>query len=123
MLSPEDFLNFVELDQFRDDWEELGLDVENDLWELQSTIMIDPEGSPVISGTDGLRKLRFAPVDWPKGKSGAVRVCYVYIKEHWLVLLVMAYGKAEKLDLTAAEKKGIKEYIHRIRQSLAKEKN
>lgn len=122
MLSPEDLLHFVELDEFRDDWEHLGLDVENDLWVLQIAIMTDPEGAPVIPGTGGLRKMRFAPLEWHTGKSGAVRVCYAYLKEHFTVLLVMAYGKNEKLNLSADEKSGIKEYIRRIKKSLDEKK-
>ena len=122
MLSPEDFLHFIELDEFRDDWERLGLDVESDLWALQIAIMRNPEGAPVIPGTGGLRKLRFAPLEWCSGKRGAVRVCYVFLKEHWIVLLVMAYAKKEKLSLTDQEKQGIKAYITEINRYLAKKK-
>ncbi len=122
MLSPEDLLHFVELDEFRDDWEQLGLDVEKDLWALQIGIMSDPEGSPVISGTGGLRKIRFAPLKWRAGKRGAVRVCYVYLKEHWMVLLVMAYGKGDKVNLSAEERSGIKEYVSRAKRSLDKKR-
>ena len=32
-LTPEDYLRFVELDEFRDDWKRLGLD-DDDLWTL-----------------------------------------------------------------------------------------
>ena len=73
-----------------------------------------PEASPVIKGTGGLRKLRFAPMRWQIGKSGAIRVCYVYFKPQWTVLLVMAYGKNRKDTLTAAEKSGIAQYIRVI---------
>ena len=119
-LSPEDFLHFVELDEFRDDWEHLELDVERDLWDLQILIMADPGGAPVIPGTGGLRKLRFAPGRWQVGKRGAVRVCYVYFPAHWTVLLVAAYGKGEKDDLTDDERKGIKMYIGQVESWLAK---
>lgn len=107
----ESFLHFVELDEFADDWEQLGLDVENDLWDLQIDIMNDPEAAPIISGTGGLRKMRFAPRGWHSGKSGAVRVCYAYFKRHWTVLLVMAYSKGRKETLTAEENRGIKKYV------------
>ncbi len=117
-LNPEDFLHFVELDEFRDDWTALKLDVEHDLFALQMSIMSDPKAPPVIEGTGGLRKLRFAPARWGTGKRGAVRVCYVYFEEHWTVLLVVAYGKKEKDDLSQSEKREIKKYIEQSKSWL-----
>ncbi len=118
--TPEDFLHFVEMKGFTDDWEDLGLNDEDDLWAIQVLIMCHPKGSPVIRGTGGLRKIRFAPERWNIGKRGAARVCYVYFPEHWTVLLVAVYGKDEKIDLTAEEKKNIKAYIKRAEKWLAK---
>ena len=118
-LTPEDYLRFVELDEFRDDWKRLGLD-DDDLWTLQMLIMCDPKGPPVIRGTGGLRKVRFAPEGWGTGKRSAARVCYVYFADHWTVLLVAAYGKTEKDDLTNAEKAGIRTYIRQVESWLAK---
>ena len=118
-LTPEDYLHFVELDEFGDDWERLGLDVDDDLWALQILIMSNPKGPPVIGGTGGLRKVRFAPRRWKTGKRGAVRVCYVYFPDHWIVLLVTAYAKREKDDLTDEEKAGIRTYIRQVEVWLA----
>jgi hypothetical protein len=118
-LTPDRFLHFVELDEFRADWEGLGLDVENDLLALQLVLMHDPSAGAVIAGTGGLRKLRFAPPGRSAGKRGSLRVCYVWWPEYWLILLVMVYGKSAKQDLTAHEKRGIRQYIHRIEQWLA----
>jgi hypothetical protein len=73
--------------------------------------MRDPTAFPVIPGTGGLRKMRFAPSRWQSGKRGAIRVCYAYFEKHWTVLLVMAYGKSRKDTLTAAEKQGISQYL------------
>ncbi len=110
-LSPEDFLHFVELDEFSDDWHDLKLNDDEDMWALQILIMCNAAGASVIKGTGGLRKLRFAPERWKVGKSGAVRVCYAYYPEYWTVLLMMAYGKNEKDSLTSEEKTGVKEYL------------
>ena len=118
-LTPEDFLHFVELDEFRDDWETLRLD-DDDIWTLQILIMCNPTRPPVIKGTGGLRKLRFAPERWNVGKSDAVRVCYVYFPDYWTVLLVAAYGKNEKDNLTDEEKAGIRTYIKQVESWLAK---
>jgi len=122
VLSPEDLLHFVELDEFSKDWESLGLDVEDDLLALQVSIMCDPERGNVIQGTGGLRKMRFSPPGSNTGKSGAIRVCYAYIREHWLVLLVLAYGKSDKLDLSQRDKQGVKEYLDHVRKHLSERK-
>jgi hypothetical protein len=120
-LSPRrNFLHFVETDEFGDDWSRLGLDVERDLWALRLMIMNAPKSSPVVAGTGDLRKLRFAPEGWSRGKSGAVRVCYAYFERHWTVLLLMAYGKGAQETLTAAEKQGLKRYLSRVQDWLDK---
>lgn len=117
-LSPEDFLHFFQLDEFAEDWQRLGFDIEQDLWALEIAIMSNPEAGKVVPQTGGLRKIRFGRQRDNIGKSGGVRVCYVYFKEHWTVLLVVAYGKNEKDDLTAAEKRHIREYISRAKNWL-----
>lgn len=114
-IGPEDLLHFVHLDEFVDDWQTLGYDVEHDLWALEILIMANPERGVVIPGTGGLRKLRFGKEQDGIGKRKGVRVCYVYFKEHWTVLLVVAYGKNEKDDLNELEKKDIRGYIARVK--------
>jgi hypothetical protein len=114
-LRPEDFLHFYQLDEFADDWQALGFDVEHDLWNLEMEIMANPEAGRVIPETGGLRKLRYGRPQDKIGKRGGVRVCYVHFKEHWTVLLVVAYGKSEKDDLAPAEKRHIREYIRRAK--------
>jgi len=117
-LTPEQFLHFVELDEFRSDWERLGLDVEGDLLALQMQLMGNPDGGPVIAGSGGLRKLRFAPPAWPTGKRGGVRVCYCWWPKHWMILLVMAYEKSRKSDLSATERASIRRYLERTERWL-----
>lgn len=73
VLDPEDLLTFFELKWFTRDWDGLGLrESDDELCALQLMIMCDPAGYPVIPGTHGLRKLRFAPSTWNKGKRGAL---------------------------------------------------
>ena len=107
------------MDEFIQDWGELGLNDDDDMWALELEIMSAPEKGRLIQGTGGLRKLRFAPPRWKSGKSGAARVCYVYFKEDGIVLLVMAYSKNRKDTLTAKEKAGIKACIEEIETWLA----
>jgi len=121
-LSPEDLLHFIETTVFTKRWEELGLDDEEDLTVLQLAIMSYPTGSPVIQGTGGLRKLRFAPPRSRRGKSGGLRVCYVYFEEYGIVLLVYVYDKREKDDLSAGERIAIRDFIRREKIALARRK-
>lgn len=55
-LTPEEILNFVEVDWFVRAWKELGLDDEKLVAGLQILIMCNPKGAPVIAGTGGVRK-------------------------------------------------------------------
>lgn len=118
-LRPEDLMTFVELKSFSTRWDALQLD-SDDMLSLQIAIMSDPSRSPVIRGTGGLRKIRFSPKKWKIGKSGALRVCYVYFEGYKTVLLSLVYPKTEKDDLSQAEKSRIKSAIQRIEKEFAR---
>jgi len=120
VLRPQDFVRFVDLDEFADDWKGLGFDEEEDRWALEVAIMAHPKGPPVIAGTGGLRKLRFSPPESHIGKSQGARICYVYFEEHYIVLLVAAYDHKEQDNLTAKQKEGIRQYIAQARAWLSK---
>ena len=122
-LKPEDLLYFSEMSGFIDDWKQLGLDVEFDLCALQVMIMADPKHGDVVPGTDGLRKLPFAP---PKGIGGkrrgernSCRICYVYFEEFYTVLLVTAYAKGRQGNISNEEKSSIKKILERVHASLS----
>lgn len=91
---------------------------DNDLAALQITIMKGGKNAPVVPATGGLRKLQFAPPSWNVGKRGAIRVGFAHYAQHGIVLLTVAYGKNEKSNLTAAEKRGIKQYLERFQAIL-----
>lgn len=119
VLNPENLLNFIETKVFTDSWENLRLS-DDDLFVLQMAIMSAPKASPVIPGTGGLRKLRFSSPSWSRGKSGSLRVCYVYFEEYGIVLLVIVYSKSEKDNLSEQQKKTIKQLIKRQKNELSK---
>ncbi len=83
--------------------------------ELIAFIARNPKEGDVISGTGGLRKLRFAVQG--KGKRGGVRVIYYYYNDRNPVLLFTVFGKNEKSDLTEKEKN----ILYRIVQDIKKE--
>jgi len=113
-----DVLDFIEFDGFTKDWRDLGLN-DDELAALQIAIMSDPKFAPVVQGTGGLRKARFAPSRWARGKRGSARVCYVYFEQYSLVLLVLAYSKKDKGNLSAQEKKAIRNLIAEINKELS----
>lgn len=119
-FKPIEAADFLQLPGFANEWDRLGLDIEHDLRELEIAIMLDPKGYPVVKGTGGLRKLRFSPDGWPRGKSGALRVGYVYLAEFRAVILVVVYRKNERDDLSAAVRKAIREFITRIKAEFAR---
>ncbi|MEP0842997.1 MAG: hypothetical protein HRF43_09825 [Phycisphaerae bacterium] len=110
---------FVELGIFSRDRRAMGL-VDEDLRALQRAILLEPESAPVIAGTGGLRKMRFAPPSWRTGKSGALRVCYAWFPAHGRVVLVRAYAKARQADLAPAERVEIARLLAEIERGFGK---
>jgi len=115
---PEDLLTLVELTPFTRRWKDLELDDEGDLTALQLTVMDDPLRGSVITGTAGLRKLRFVPPRWESGKSGATRVLYVYFAEYHLVLLCLVYAKNERDSISEDTKQRLNGMIADIATEL-----
>jgi hypothetical protein len=76
-------------------------------------IMNRPEVGVVMPGTGGLRKVRFASAKGNKGKSGSERVCYALFPTPGLVLMVTAFGKDDKANLTAAERNAVRAMLTR----------
>ena len=99
---------FIELPLFRKKWKDLGL-TDTDLRRLQEQILADPKNSPVIQGTGGLRKMRFAFEH--RGKSGSTRVIYVDFEVYEKVFLITAYAKDEKDNLSQAERNELRQLI------------
>lgn len=62
----------------------------------------NPEEGEEITGTGGLRKLRWAGKG--KGKRGGLRVIYYFYNESAPVFLLTVYGKGVQEDLTPAQK-------------------
>ncbi len=69
-----------------------------------------PEAGDIISGTGGVRKLRWRTGKDNKGKRGGVRILYHYT-QGVLILLITLYSKSEKGNITQAEKKNLKKLV------------
>lgn len=68
------------------------------------------EQGKVISGTGGVRKIRWKTGNNDKGKSGGVRILYHYSKD-LLVLLITLYGKSNKANISQAERNELKRIV------------
>lgn len=81
----------------------------------EQEIARDPFRWPVIPGTGGLRKARAGR--GTSGKSGGVRIIYyVWVTDEILYLLTV-YGKSQKTDLTAADKKALRKIVDSLRST------
>jgi mRNA-degrading endonuclease RelE of RelBE toxin-antitoxin system len=74
---------------------------DEDRMAMEYFIASGPEDHPIISGTGGFRKARWAAPG--KGKSGGFRVIYFYLPEPGRVYLATIYAKSRKDTLSAAD--------------------
>ena len=88
----------------------------DELAALEFSVSTNPTGNPVIPGTDGVRKMRFARSGM--GKRGGIRVIYFYAISAELVLLLSAYAKNEKENLSNEDKKNIRKAVEYFKESL-----
>ncbi|APW58715.1 hypothetical protein [Paludisphaera borealis] len=119
-FDPERWLRFVRFPAFTRDWDRLGLSGE-DLRQLELVILENPTRPPVVQGTGGLRKIRFAGRGSARGKSGAYRVCYVVYPDFGVIALVVVFGKKEKDDLSPADRRAVAVVIGAFREELEAE--
>src|ERR1035437_895143 len=66
-----------------------------------------PDAGDVIPGAGGARKLRWAAKG--KGKRGGARIIYLYLVIGERIYLLRCYSKNVKTDLTADEKKELRQ--------------
>ena len=71
---------------------------------LQLALLLRPEQGPVMRGSGGLRKVRWAAAGGG-GKSGGVRVIYYWEPARETFYMLFAYRKSEQGDLTPAQTK------------------
>lgn len=118
-FDPSRWLGFIHFPGFTRDWARLGLDDEA-LRDLEALILEAPDGLPVVRGTAGLRKIRFAPRGSARGKSGSYRIGYAYFPEFGQVALIVAFGKGERSDLAEADRRAVAVAIRAFRAELGR---
>jgi hypothetical protein len=104
---------FVYSPGFVREWDRLRL-TDEDLVALEQTIAKAPEAAPIVTGTGGLRKIRFAPPSWHTGKRGATRVGFAYFQDKDAIIVVAVFSKNEASNFTAAERAEISKWLKRM---------
>ena len=81
---------------------------------LQWFLCRKPDAGDLIRGTGGARKVRWASKN--KGKSGGVRTIYFHHTPKGQIWMLAIYPKSEKEDLSAQDKRVLKEIIVEIKK-------
>ena len=82
--------------------------------EMEESIVAAPDAAPVIRGTGGIRKLRWAGSG--RGKRGGIRTVYFYHAGPGAIYLLTAYAKADREDLTPADTKALSRLVATIKK-------
>ena len=87
---------------------------EDDRREMEAAIVAAPDAAPIIRGTGGIRKLRW--VGSGRGKRGGVRAIYFWHAGPAAVYMLVAYAKAHRDDLTAADRKVLARLVAAVKR-------
>lgn len=82
---------------------------------MEFFIACAPEGHPVIPGTGGFRKARWAQLG--KGKSGGVRVVYFFLSGPGSIYMASVYAKSRKETLSAADRNVLAKLASQIKKA------
>ncbi len=82
--------------------------------EMEAAVLANPRRAPVISGTGGIRKLRWTGSG--RGKRGGIRTIYFYHAGPEAVYMLTAYAKADRDDLTPEDRKALSRLVATIKK-------
>ena len=80
----------------------------------------DPARGDLLVGCRGLRKTRMAIAG--RGKSGGVRVIYLYLPEDHLIYLFLLFKKSDTVNLTKSQRNQLGLISEEIKASHAKKR-
>ena len=82
--------------------------------EMEASIVVAPGQAPIIRGTGGIRKLRWAGSG--RGRRGGIRTIYFYHVGPETICLLTAYAKSDRDDLTPADVKVLSRLVAEIKK-------
>ena len=92
---------------------------EADVDRLENEITSDPLAGDIIQGLGGVRKIRFRIGN--RGKSSGGRAIYYAVVTPERVFMLTAYAKADKDDLSPADRKALRMLMTEIEKHLENE--
>lgn len=105
-------LEFIEFPVFTDRLKSLAHQKADEvLLDIQNDLLENPNRGATVAGTGGAKKARIADPARQKGKRGGFRYLYYYIERDGQIFLLMIFGKDEQDDLTANQKKLLRQAI------------
>ena len=104
---------FILTSVFEKSWANMRLG-DNELRELQLSLLKNPDAGDVIPDLAGARKIRIPLAG--RGKSGGGRVIYVDVVIREQIYLLLAYPKNVQTDLNPAQKKVIRNLIEMLKE-------
>ena len=87
--------------------------------EMEAAIVAAPDAAPVIRGTGGIRKLRWAGSG--RGKRGGIRAIYFWHSGPGSIYMLTAYAKADRDDLSPADRRALVRVVAAIEQERQEE--
>lgn len=87
---------------------------EDERTSLETAVLAAPASAPIMPGTGGMRKIRWAGSG--RGKRGGIRVVYFWIANPDAIYMLGAFAKAKRADLTAAERKTLSQLVATIKR-------
>ena len=77
--------------------------------EFQLYLAMRPDAGRIIPGTGGLRKVRWSGSG--RGKRGGCRVIYYWQPASRRLLMLFAFAKSDRADLTPAQKRVLRQIV------------
>ena len=112
-----EFIEAPAFSRYREDY----LD-DDELVEVQLTLIANPDAGDLIPDAGGLRKVRWSDKRRSKGKRGGLRIIYYAFLSENEIWLMTLYSKDEMDDLTKVQRRALSMVIQTEKAARARER-
>jgi len=112
-----EFIEAPAFSRYREDY----LD-DDELLEVQLTLIANPDAGDLIPDAGGLRKVRWSDKRRSKGKRGGLRIIYYAFLSENEIWLMTLYSKDEMDDLTKVQRRALSMVIQTEKAARARER-